>query len=72
MWHFWSPGRFLAALLTGFGFALMASGLWLQVLAPTQMVPLVLGGAGVPLGVWLLMLFSALNLLAVFQFFIKT
>ncbi len=26
--------------LTGFGFALMASGLWLQVLAPTQMVPL--------------------------------
>ena len=27
--------------LTGFGFALMASGLWLQVLPPTQVVPLV-------------------------------
>jgi len=26
--------------LTGFGFALMASGLWLQVLLPTEMVPL--------------------------------
>ncbi|MCP5072496.1 MAG: sulfite exporter TauE/SafE family protein [Rhodobacteraceae bacterium] len=27
--------------LTGFGFALMASGLWLQVLPPTQVVPLI-------------------------------